>query len=355
MFKKVIATAFLGTVSVWLIQPNPAFASIFKSSSAQADAPRSASLQNLPILQAHISPMLLAQVDSIGPITDDDSLTAPFSLYDEESVDVPDRETISTYVVKSGDTLSDIADQFGVSTNTIRWANNLPAKSTVKVGQRLVILPITGVRHKVEKGDTVAAIAKKYKADVSDIESYNNLDVGEKLVAGSTIIVPDGEVQFTQAQLAKSTTNKSGRGGNSTDAQYKNTMGKIAGSSSNTAPSGYFIRPVVGTKTQGFHGPYNAVDIWAPEGTPIVAAADGVVILAKGSGYNGGYGGLTIIQHDNGSQSLYAHQSKVVVEVGQKVSQGQKIGEVGHTGHVIGRTGNHLHLEFRGIKTPNLY
>lgn len=343
------------TVTVWAIAPNVVSAGLFNFASAERnDTPRAETLQSLPIMEAHLSPMILASVDPTAPITDDDTLVAPFSLYDLETVDVPDRETISTYVVQSGDTLSDIADQFGVSTNTIRWANDIPAKATVRVGQKLVILPITGVRHKVVKGDTAAGIAKKYKADLGDIQSYNNLDTGEKLVVGSTIIVPDGEVQFTQAQLAKSTT-KTGRGGNSTDSQYKNTMGKIGGTSKQSAPNGYFIRPVVGTKTQGFHGPYNAIDIGAPEGTPIVAAAAGTVILAKGSGYNGGYGGLTIIQHPNGSQSLYAHQSKVTANVGDHVAQGQKIGEVGHTGRVIGRTGNHLHLEFRNIKTPILY
>lgn len=343
------------TLTAWTLTPSVVSAGIFNFLSASTELPRSESLQNLPIMEAHLSPMLLARVDTNNPITDEDTLTAQVSLYDLDTVEVPDRETISTYIVQSGDTLSDIADQFGVSTNTIRWANDIPAKSTVRVGQKLVILPITGVRHKVATGDTAASIAKKYKADLDDIQSYNNLDSGEKLVVGSTIIVPDGEVQFTQAQLAKATTTKTGKGGNTTDSQYKNTMGTIGGTSKKAAPSGYFIRPVKGIKTQGFHGPYNAIDIGAPEGTTIVAAAEGTVILAKGSGYNGGYGGLTIIQHPNGSQSLYAHQSKVLVNVGDKVSQGQKIGEVGHTGRVIGRTGNHLHLEFRNIKTPNLY
>ena len=352
---KITSGVTIVTLSVWTIAPSVVSAGLFNFASAERiDTPRAETLQNLPIMEAHMSPMLLATIDATAPITDDDTLTAPFLLYDLETIDVPDRETISTYTVESGDTLSGIASQFGVSTNTIRWANDIPAKATVKVGQKLVILPITGVRHKVTKGDTVATIAKKYKADTSDISSYNDLSSGEKLIVGSTIIVPDGEIQFTQAQLAKSS-GKNGKGGNSNDSQYKNAMGKIGGTSKQSAPKGYFIRPVVGTKTQGFHGPYNAIDIGAPEGTPIVAAAEGTVILAKGSGYNGGYGGLTIIQHPNGSQSLYAHQSKVTVNVGDHVAQGQKIGEVGHTGRVIGRTGNHLHLEFRNIKTPILY
>ena len=127
---------------------------------------------------------------------------------------------------------------------------------------------------------------------------------------------------------------------------------KVGQNKTKSAPSGYFIKPTKGIKTQGFHGPYNALDIGAPVGTTIVASAGGTVVLAKLSGWNGGYGGLTIIQHDNGSQTLYAHQSKITVASGQKVSQGQKIGEVGNTGR---SSGPHLHLEFRGIKNPDLY
>lgn len=328
------------------------------NSSAQASISRSESLQTLPILQAKLSPMLLTSVGGPDPITDGDTLTGEsFDLYDIENVFIPERETVSTYVVKTGDTLSQIADQFGVSTNTIRWANNIPAKGTITVGQRLTILPITGVRHTVQKGDTLASLAKKYKADTSEIASYNSLETNESLKIGETILIPDGEIIFSQSQIAQGKTTSSNtvatNAGKSSEAQYRTVMAKVANESkSKTAPKGYFIRPVKGIKTQGFHGPYNAVDIGAPVGTPIVAAADGTVILAKASGWNGGYGGLTIIQHDNGSQSLYAHQSKVIVEVGQKVSQGQKIGELGNTGR---SSGPHLHLEFRGVKTPILY
>lgn len=343
----------------WYTLPTRVSAGLFNSS-VQASIHRSESLQTLPILQAKLSPMLLTSVGGPEPITDEDTLSAEsFDLYDIESVFIPERETVSTYVVKSGDTLSQIADQFGVSTNTIRWANDIPAKGSISVGQRLTILPITGVRHKVQKGDTLASIAKKYKADTQEIASYNSLELNEGLKIGETVLVPDGEIVFSQTQIAqgKTTTTKTTtpttNAGKSSDAQYKNVMAKVANTAKSTsAPSGYFIRPVKGIKTQGFHGPYNAVDIGAPVGTPIVAAADGTVILAKASGWNGGYGGLTIIQHSNGSQSLYAHQSKVIVEVGQKVSQGQKIGELGNTGR---SSGPHLHLEFRGVKTPILY
>lgn len=351
--------------------PMHVFAGFFKNP-VQANINRSESVQNLPLMQAKISPFTLTSVGGPDSIVVNDALAGTFTLYDLENVVIPDQETISTYTVQSGDTLSQIAERFGVSTNTIRWANEIPAKGSIRVGQTLVILPITGVKHKVEKGDTLASIAKKYKADLNEISSYNNIEISEGLIIGTEILVPDGEIVYSQTQIAQSSSQKTTNttvtvntstvaknAGNSSEAQYSSAMvlaQKVGQNNTKTVPSGYFIRPVQlsrgVTKTQGFHGPYNAIDIGAPVGTPIVAAAAGTVILAKASGWNGGYGGLTIIQHDNGSQSLYSHQSKITVAVGQKVSQGQKIGEVGNTGR---SSGPHLHLEFRGVKTPALY
>ncbi len=299
------------------------------------------SSDSIPTLK---NPTVLALLsgDSLNTIKIDENAMYADNTYTLVSDDeiIPETSEISTYTVQPGDSLSAIADRFKISTNTIRWANGLGSKGTIRVGQELVILPVTGVRHRVVKGDTIVGLAKKYDSDASDIADYNGMEISDRLTVGDNLIIPDGDgTIFEEKKVAKKKVVR-------TD--------KIITDDS-TAPRGYFIRPVRGIKTQGFHGPYQAVDVYAPEGTPIVAAADGVVIVAKGSGYNGGYGGLTIIKHPNGSQSLYAHQSRVIVTAGQTVRQGEKIGEVGHTGRVIGRTGNHLHLEFRGIKTPILY
>lgn len=290
--------------------------------------------------------MLLAQVDDTDPITDDDTMSAPFSLYDEKDIVVPDRETISTYTVQTGDSISEIADRFGVSTNTIRWANNMAAKAPIKVGQELTILPITGVRHKVAKGDTLASIAKRYKSDADDIASFNGLEPGEKLSAGDSIIVPDGEMNIPTEQIKKKPTKTNGSSG---------TKGPLV--NIQTGPSGYYSKPVVnGILTQGYHDQYHALDISLPRGqsmgAPILAAASGKVIVAKPSGFNGGYGEMIIIQHDNGTQTLYGHLSSVKVSVGQQVNRGDVIGGMGSTGR---STGPHLHFEVRGAKTPMLY
>ena len=80
-----------------------------------------------------------------------------------------------------------------------------------------------------------------------------------------------------------------------------------------------------------------------------LAAASGEVIIARGSGWNGGYGQMVVISHPNGTQTLYGHMSAISVNAGDLVSAGQKIGEVGNTGN---STGPHLHLEVRGAKNP---
>ena len=113
-------------------------------------------------------------------------------------------------------------------------------------------------------------------------------------------------------------------------------------------PVGFFVRPTSGTKTQGLHG-HNGVDIGASIGTPVFASAEGEVISAKSSGYNGGYGSMIIISHGGNIQTVYGHLSAVKVSVGQHVSQGQVIGAVGNTGK---STGTHLHFEVRGAKNP---
>jgi len=108
---------------------------------------------------------------------------------------------------------------------------------------------------------------------------------------------------------------------------------------------GGFIWPIDGTVTSEF-GPrwgsfHPGLDIADPEGTPIAAAKDGVVVSA---GPNGGYGNFVVIDHGGGFATAYAHQSRLAVSEGQQVSQGQTIGYVGSTGF---STGNHLHFEVR--------
>jgi murein DD-endopeptidase MepM/ murein hydrolase activator NlpD len=242
---------------------------------------------------------------------------------------------VSLYVVRKGDTLPQIAKMFGVNANTILWANDLEKDASLRDGQTLVILPVNGVQHTVKKGDTIKSIAKKYKGDVDEILAFNDIEAGSQISVGDVIIIPDGEeVSIIASKTSPQTTSSK----------------RIASYPSYT---GYYSHPVpAGHKTQGIHG-YNGVDFGAPVGAPIYAAAEGTVIVSRfrtlSNPWFGGYGNYVIIEHPNGTQTLYGHMSAVYVAVGARLDKGQPIGEVGNTGK---STGAHLHFEVRGAKNP---
>jgi surface antigen len=112
------------------------------------------------------------------------------------------RHDISTYVVKPGDTLSNIATDFGVTTNTLKWANSIDDETAIRAGQTLKILPVTGVLYTVKAGDTPGSIASKFQAVEAQLVEYNDLDV-KSLAVGKEIIVPDG--QIVEAPKVKAT------------------------------------------------------------------------------------------------------------------------------------------------------
>jgi len=284
----------------------------------------------MPLLQAAINtdPNPIASDAGEVIIVNGTALSAEGSVggLAENKKDNPSSDQISLYVVRNGDTISQIAKMFGVSINTIRWSNDIKGQGVVP-GQTLVILPVSGVRHIVKKGDTVKSIAKLYKADTGEVRQYNDVTDDTKLAIGDVVIVPDGEV--APATPAK-----------------KNSQIKFIPVTKSV--DGYFIRPTTGPKTQGVHG-NNGIDIAPKTGTPIVAAASGTVLISKNTGWNGGYGDYVVIQHGNGTQTLYSHMLNTAISAGVQVEQGQVIGYVGSSGKA---TGPHLHFEIRGAKNP---
>lgn len=278
--------------------------------------------QNIPLLIAYSSPLYGSTTEAEISIVDG-TMLSPKSQVSETELRSYEDDQISIYVVREGDSLPAIAKMFGVSVNTIRWANDISGNS-IKVGQTLVILPISGIKHMVKKGDTLQSIAKQHKGDLDEILQYNDLTATSKLAIGDEIIVPDGEATPVSS---------SSSGGSST---------------SRPSYSGYYMRPVVGgVKSQGLHG-RNGVDLASSYGSNILASADGEVIIAR-TGWNGGYGSYIVIKHGNGTQTLYAHLSGIVVSSGQRVKQGKVIGKMGSTGK---STGVHVHFEIRGARNP---
>jgi LysM repeat protein len=256
------------------------------------------------------------------------------TLSDVEEIQKSGR--ISVYVVRSGDSLSDIAKMFGVSVNTILWANGLKSSRDVHTGDTLIILPVSGVERKIVSGDTLKSLAKRYGADANEIAQFNGLDPADPLTIGDTIIIPGGELASAPATPA-------------TRKPSKNIREPYLGGSG-AAYDGYYSSPIYGAPvTQGIHG-WNGIDLGAARGTPVRAAADGTAIIARGNGgWNGGYGNYVVITHSNGSQTLYAHLKAIAISPGQSVSAGKVVGYVGSTGL---STGPHLHFEVRGAANP---
>lgn len=258
-----------------------------------------------------------------APYIDEEGMMHPYVGYTSSAASLveQDKDGISYYIVQKGDTLSEITEIFNVSSNTIIWENNID--SSIKIGQELRILPVTGIRHKISKGDTIGSIARKYEVEEEDITIYNGIDES-KLTIGEKIIVPNG----VKKEVVKKSAPKSSQ------RSYASTI---------SAGNGYYIRPTGGTLTSNFGprslGYHYGIDYGAPTGTPIVASASGTVTKT----YCGsGYGNCLVIAHSNGTQTLYAHASVLYVSKGAQVKQGQKIAAVGSTGR---STGPHLHFE----------
>jgi surface antigen/transposase-like protein len=104
-----------------------------------------------------------------------------------------ERKEIEYYLVEPGDTISQIAQKFGLKTNTVLWANNLSAYSIIRPGQKLTILPVDGLLHKVKRGETLEGIAKKYKIDLREIAKINKLTLTSPLEIGKELIIPGAQ------------------------------------------------------------------------------------------------------------------------------------------------------------------
>ena len=233
---------------------------------------------------------------------------------------LPTRDGLMIYKVQSGDNLSKVAANFGVSLDTLFWANpDLGKRGVLRVGQELVILPVSGVLHQVKEGETPSSIAAIYGVGVNKVVQQN-----PKIIAGSTIIIPGAKPQ-----------------GPSLSYQPAANLPNLGN---------YFAIPTIGWNWGLIH-PNNAVDIANACSTSVYASAEGLVASVN-SGWNSGYGNAVVIDHPNGTSTRYAHLQSATVEVGQYVVQGDLIGSMGNTGNTHGPTGCHLHFEVIGAQNP---
>ncbi|RME71970.1 MAG: LysM peptidoglycan-binding domain-containing protein [Chloroflexi bacterium] len=278
-----------------------------------------AALKSAPVPQeADPPPAVIAGTAESETAPDSDAYTSALYSAEQEGVPWPNaggRTRIETYTVQEGDTLWSIAAQYGLDIDTLRWSNPELERNPdiLSVGMELRILPVIGVYHVVEAGDTVATIAQEYGVSEEDITAYppNGLYPPYNLKPGQGIIVPFGR---------------------------KNP---------NLPPPDPALDfplawPVAGVVTQPFGPDHPALDIGAPYGSTVYAAAEGKVIRA--GWLPTGYGYSIIIDHGDGLQTWYNHLKGTLIGVGSYVSRGDPIAEVGSTGH---STGPHVHFEVR--------
>jgi murein DD-endopeptidase MepM/ murein hydrolase activator NlpD len=239
---------------------------------------------------------------------------------DVNEVEVPwaeqgGRGEVLAYTVQPGDTLWNIAVEFDLDVDTLRWSNPDLERNPdlLPVGMELVILPVPGVYHTAQAGETVSSIAERYGVAEADILNYplNELTNPERLQVEQRLVVPHGH-----KELARPTPQ--------------------------ALLDSPFAWPLVGRITQGFSDAHPAIDIGAPYGTAVYAGRAGRV--ARAGWARTGYGYTVIIDHGEGLVSLYSHMKGEWVNVGDWVERGQLIGEVGSTGQ---SSGPHVHFEVR--------
>ncbi len=239
-------------------------------------------------------------------------------------------KTIVEYAVEPGDNLWSIAEEFNISLDTVLWANNLNKNSYLQIDQKLVILPVSGVIHHVQKGDSVSTIAQTYKTKTDEILAFNDLSSEDDIYIGDILIVPDGVMPPAVV--------------------YASSQVPIA--------SSYFICPISQPCriTQGLHW-YNAIDFSHGKcGEPVYAAAAGTVLKvaltnSASKWAFGGAGNHITVLHPNGVVTMYGHIQTSFVGSGDYISQGQAIALIGGAYGMAGSgnsTGCHLHFGVSG-------
>ncbi len=237
------------------------------------------------------------------------------------------RRDILEYNVKSGDTLSSIAKEYGVDVDSIIYLNDFGTEKVLRPGDVVKIPPVSGVVVTVKSGDTINSLAKKYgllSAQPIVDWPYNSFVDDEKftLAAGQALVIPGGRapevVQYAPTQVVHT----------------PNTVFQPG--------SGQFMWPVQGIITQYFSSYHPALDIAGSQGDSVAAADAGRVITV--AWMSNGYGNYVVVDHGNGFHTLYAHLVKVLVSVGDDLGRGQVLGLRGTTGR---STGPHLHFEIR--------
>lgn len=278
--------------------------------------------ENLSSLLASVEKDISAEDASLAEV---DAVVDAAPSLDPDSAVI----TYQTYRVKSGDMIGFIADAFDVTQDTIISVNNIKQSRLIQPGQYLKIPSMPGIIYTVKKnGETPQTIAEKYKVNADKCASANNISLDTELKAGTSLFVPEAELDWATRQEINGDL-------------FKKPLHARYWLSSNY---GWRNSPFnAGSRT--FHG---GIDMAVSQGTPIYAALDGTVSAV---GYNATYGNYVIITHHSGYKTLYGHMKSTACRKGNFVYTNTVIGYVGSTGM---STGPHLHFTvYKNGKTIN--
>ncbi|MFZ4848350.1 MAG: peptidoglycan DD-metalloendopeptidase family protein [Caldilinea sp.] len=288
-----------------------------------------------------------AQAPVVGP--GDITTPVPLSVW-------PTPEPGQSYEVRPGDTLLTIALELGLdlSDAPCAIAPNFRADQPLVIGDLLSLPPAAVTCHQVEPGETVESIAAAYFVEPAEILglAWNRLLPNAPLEPYTYLRVPRGEIRGMAADTGPSFLTKmldmpvdsSPYLLFAEPVSQRQPQTAVQGPVPANWPygSGVFAWPVYGWLSQGYRYDHRAIDVAAPQGTPVTAADRGVVLRAGWN--NQGYGYFVILDHQIDYLTLYAHLDRVLVSEGEVVGKGQVIGTVGTTGN---STGPHLHFEIR--------
>lgn len=249
------------------------------------------------------------------------------------------RREIQEYEIKPGDTLSGIAEWSGISIDTLLWANDLKVSSLLQPGDKLKLLPVDGLLYQVKSGDSLGWVATHHNVSMEAITDYpeNDLVDPNRLALGKVLVIPGAKKPA--APPPPPVMQASVRAPEPAPAPAPPARA--------ANPNAGFVWPTYGPIFTYFGGYHAGLDISPPYGTPVVAAAAGVVTRVNRWNYSYGY--HIIMDHGGGIGTLYGHLAEMLVGVGDSVAQGQFIGRVGNTGR---STGPHLHFEVHRNGTP---
>lgn len=269
-------------------------------------------------------------------------------------------QTATVVSAVSGETLRDLAKLLNFDSELVAAMNGMQPGDSLKQGQVIVFPGEATITHIVQPGDTLSELAKTYDAQVERIISDNDLADANLLLVGQELAIPAPRLASVfaatkqirsrgTAETVKVMSRESVESVESAEAQASRVNEDLA-SGDEDGQLSQLRRPLAGTisspfgqREEGFH---EGLDIVAPEGDAFRAALAGRVVFA---GARGTYGNAVILRHGNGIRTLYAHASRLLVEEGAWVNQGDAVGEVGSTGH---STGPHLHFELLLYGTP---